>query len=58
MPRTYKGWTIVPPDHNSTWWDAERPSGRVASNGESIPEVIGAYTLKQLKRAIDRKLAQ
>ena len=53
--RTYKGWTIIRPDHNSPWWDAERPSGRLAGNGESIPEGMGAPTWRQLRRMIDER---
>lgn len=53
--QTYKGWKIIRPDHNSPWWDAERPSGKPASNGESIPESIGAGTLKALRKMIDRR---
>jgi len=53
--KTYKGWIIIQPDHNSPRWDAERPSGRLASNGESIPECVGAGSWRQLKAALDRK---
>lgn len=50
--RTYRGWTLEPPDHNSTWWTATRPSGKTATNGEPIPEAINAATLRALQRRI------